>query len=63
MVSLPYESTMAMVMPVPFNPALYSGPRLYAAWMACGEKQRRFTGVAFAHCACVGGVVDVLTWA
>ena len=56
-------ATTAIFSPDPSSPCEYSGPRLYAAWMACGEKQRRFTGVAFAHCACVGGVVDVLTWA
>src|SRR6266571_3428660 len=41
------------------TPCAYRGPTLYAAWMACGEKQRR---PADAHCACVGGVVLVLIW-
>ena len=31
---------MAIVMPLPFQPASYSGPTLYADWMACGVKQR-----------------------
>src|SRR3954452_22424174 len=57
-VSLPYESTIAIVRPAPFLPPTYSGSRLYDARIACGEKQRR---PAEAHCACVGGVSDFET--
>ena len=58
-VSLPYESTIAIVWPRPSSPASYSGWRLYAARMDCGEKQRRPTD---AHCAWVGGTADVVNW-
>jgi len=57
-VSLPYESTIAIVRPVPFLPPAYRGSRLYDAWIACGAKQRR---PVEAHCACVGGVSDFET--
>src|SRR5207248_1147174 len=59
MVSLPYESTIAIVWPRPVSPPSYSGCRLYEARIACGVKQRRPTEK---HCASVGGVVDVPTW-
>src|SRR5947208_2547573 len=57
-VSLPYESTIAIVRPLPSLPPAYSGNKLYDARIACGEKQRR---PAEAHCACVGGVSEFET--
>src|SRR4051794_5073423 len=55
MVSLPYESTTAMVMPRPSTPRSHSEARLYADAVDCGVKQRRPTD---AHCAWVGGVSE-----
>ena len=34
---------MAIVMPLPFQPAVYSGPTLYADRIACGVKHVRPT--------------------
>ncbi len=56
--SLPYESTIATVMPRPSMPRLKSGPRLYAAQKPWGVKQRRATAL---HWASVGGVAPVET--
>ena len=50
-VSDPYESTIAIVMPWPSSPLAYSGPRSYEAAIPCGVKHRRPTDW---HCASVG---------
>src|SRR5580765_750395 len=57
-VSLPYESTMAIVMPLPSQPALYSGPTLYADWIACGVKHVLPTASQSASV----GVVVLMNW-
>jgi hypothetical protein len=59
-VSLPHESAMAIVTPWPLLPAVYSGPTLYADWIACGVKHVRPTD---SHCAFVGGVaLALMNW-